>query len=330
MTTAEPQAVRAKRAHLFVAWGLTAASAIVYLTSVALTWGELPARLATHFGVDGRPDEFMPTGAALAFQGAIVIGVPVLMLLVFSSLDWWRGAQARPYTGLLAGLSSGLTTLFVTQLMAHVGTADPTQVRLGATGAWALGVGLLVGTATALLLPKAPPRAQPAPVVPLRLADGDRASWFGRATMRQREQLVIVGAVVAMVLAAVLSGIWWLWLLVGLLALLALGLTSFRVVVDASGVSWRGNLGLPRGHIDLDVIERAAVVDVELSDFGGLGLRTLPGKLGVITRLGPALLVSHDGRQFVITVDDAHTAAALVEGLRAGRASRPPPAAGHR
>lgn len=328
MTNLDEANARARRAHLTVAWGLTLASTSAYAITVLLTRDDLPAQLATHFGLDGRADQLMRTVPALAFQGAVVIGVPVLMLIVFGSLGWWRGEHARSFSGLLVGLSAGLTTLFVSLLLAHVGVADPLQVTLGGSGLAALGVGVALGLLTSLVLPAPPPRSAPMPVTPLPLGAGDKASWFGRATMRPREQLILFGGVVIMMLAAVLTAIWWLWLVAVGMALLVVGLASFQVRVDAGGVDWRGSLGLPRGHIDLTAIEGAAVVAVELSDFGGIGVRAVPGKLGLVTRLGPALSVTHAGGEFVATVDDPYTAASLIEGLvRAGRASPQRPAA---
>jgi hypothetical protein len=56
-----------------------------------------------------------------------------------------------------------------------------------------------------------------------------------------------------------------------------------------------------------------------MADFGGWGFRwvigpTRKGRWGLVTRRGPGLEVfRHDGRSIVVTVDDAGTAAAVLE-----------------
>jgi hypothetical protein len=58
-----------------------------------------------------------------------------------------------------------------------------------------------------------------------------------------------------------------------------------------------------------------------IGTFGGWGLRWAGrGRIGIITRSGPALEVRrHDGSSLVITVDDAAAAAALLTARVAAR-----------
>ena len=63
------------------------------------------------------------------------------------------------------------------------------------------------------------------------------------------------------------------------------------------------------------------------SEFGGWGYRVRPGASGVVLHSGAALSVRlRGGREFVVTVADPETAAALLNGLiaRAQRGPRPP------
>ena len=79
-------------------------------------------------------------------------------------------------------------------------------------------------------------------------------------------------------------------------------------------------LGVPRFHVPLTEIAAVRAILVNpLADFGGWGVRTaLDGRTGVVLRRGEALeIAKRSGRVFVVTVDDAATAAAAIEGLRA-------------
>ncbi|HET8984113.1 MAG TPA: DUF1648 domain-containing protein, partial [Trueperaceae bacterium] len=171
-----------RRMHLLVAGGVTAAATLVYLWVLFASRGRLPTTMATHFGLSGRADDFMATATALVVQGATVLGVPLMLLLVLASGQWWKGAGARPMTALVSGVGAGLTTLFAAITRAHVGIEDPTGVSLTwQTGVLALGVGAVVAIAAAFVLPRALPRPPTPPVEPLKIAPNDSVSWFGRA-----------------------------------------------------------------------------------------------------------------------------------------------------
>ena len=175
---------------------------------------------------------------------------------------------------------------------------------------------MLAAVGAGLLLPPPLPRPPLVPAAPLAISPSDRVSWFGRAHTNRTALIVLTLGIVVLTGATIASGIAWLWLVVLLMVLLVLAVTSFDVRVDAQGVSWRSALGLPRGRVALAAIETASVVEVHPGDFGGYGLRLLPGRLGLITRSGRALRVEHERGVMVVTVDDAATAAAVIEGLR--------------
>lgn len=307
----------ARRRHLGVTLGLTALATIVYLGVTLIAAPGLPAIMAIHFDMAGRPDGFMATPLALLMQGVVVLGVPVALLMVFTAGRWWRGELARAMSATIAGLSASFTTLFVSLTIAHVGVADATDVTLrGATALLALAVGTIVALLVVLVLPKPLPRLPAPPVAPLAIAPSDRVSWFGKAHTGAAALAAIGLGIVVAVAAALATGVVWLWLLVVLFVVLILGITSFDLTVDARGVSWRAALGLPRGNVKLGEITGVSVIEVNPGDFGGYGVRALPGRLGLITRSGSALLVAHGNRELVITVDDATTAASVLEGLR--------------
>jgi hypothetical protein len=82
----------------------------------------------------------------------------------------------------------------------------------------------------------------------------------------------------------------------------------------------RSSLGRPRIVVPLDEVVRAEVVEVSpVAEFGGWGYRVgRAGRVGIVLRSGQALQVERTGgRSLVVTVDDADTAAALLNTLAA-------------
>jgi hypothetical protein len=93
--------------------------------------------------------------------------------------------------------------------------------------------------------------------------------------------------------------------------------------VDARGVHLRSTLGIPTIMVPLAKITSADVIQVQaIAQYGGFGFRWgFNGRFGVILRSGEALEIHRDkGLSVVVTVDDATTAAALINGLVRQRA----------
>ena len=308
---------RLRNRHLLVTITVTALATLAYLLTLLLTAGRLPDTMATHFGVAGQPDDFMRTWVALLFQGAVVVFLPVALLVTFGFANWWKGEFARTLSAMISGLCAGLAAMFVVLTVAHVGVADPAEVRLTwQMGLIMLGVGVAVAMLVVFLLPPSLPRPEPTPVVPVEIAPNYRVSWFGKARMGQAFVITMAAATVLVVAATIASNIWWMWLIVVLLILLIAGLSSFDVVVDSRGVRWRSSLGWPRGAVRLRDITGVSVIETRPGDFGGYGVRMMPGRIGLITRSGHALRVVHGDLELVITVDDAEVAAGVLEGWR--------------
>ena len=312
-----PQEQRVRRAHLGVTAAVLAVCAAVYVAVVALVAGDLPARIAVHFGVDGASDGWLGRSVALVSFGVFAIGLPALLLVVFAAGQWWRGASARLTSALVTGLAAGLVALFGYLLWSQRGLADTTDLRLGAWALlWPLAAALGVGLLTAAVLPPALPQPDPVSVEPMEITASDRVSWFGTVRSSQVMIWALLGGVLAVVVATLLSGIWWLWAVVLLMLLLFPATTTFRVTVDRSGLTWRSALGVPRGRVPLEEVTGVSIVEVRPGDFGGYGVRSVPGATGVITRSGPALQVVRGERRFVVTVDDPVAGASVLEGLR--------------
>ena len=115
-------------------------------------------------------------------------------------------------------------------------------------------------------------------------------------------------------------GAWLTTVVAVVLAVVVMSMSRFSVVVDRRGLVVRGVLGVPRVVVPLDEVVRAGAVQISpFADFGGWGYRVgRAGRIGVVVRTGEAIEVERTGgRSFVVTVDDAATAAALLNTLAA-------------
>jgi hypothetical protein len=150
----------------------------------------------------------------------------------------------------------------------------------------------------------------------MELAEGESVTWSRVADSRGMSWLA--GALGLAGLLLLVSGEWVVALVLLGCALPAGAGARVLVVVDRRGlrVSPFG-LPFPGKRIALSQLESAAGREVSaLSEFGGWGYRVRPGASGVVLRSGPALSVRlRGGREFVVTVADADTAAALLNEL---------------
>jgi hypothetical protein len=158
-------------------------------------------------------------------------------------------------------------------------------------------------------------------------AMSDAGAWSGTATIARSGAitlgalwLVLVGVVVfSWVLSGPSSAA---WLSAVILVLMSLAIASslvFRVRVTAAGLQVRSAIGWPHTRIPLRDITRVETVRVDpFAEFGGWGWRLgLDGRRGVVLRRGDALQVTRTGgKVFVVTVDAATEAAAVLASLR--------------
>lgn len=97
---------------------------------------------------------------------------------------------------------------------------------------------------------------------------------------------------------------------------LALGtaLSTVRLVAVPTGLTVGvGPWGWPTWTIPTSRIAEARAEDRAPAGVGGWGLRWTPGRLALMLRSGPALvLTDHDGRELVISTDDADGAADIL------------------
>ncbi|MGW6392509.1 DUF1648 domain-containing protein [Streptomyces sp. NPDC055103] len=167
----------------------------------------------------------------------------------------------------------------------------------------------------------------------LPLAPGEAAGWSRDTGSRALTALAVLALAAAPVTLLVAT---WPGALLGLLGLVVgvpgLALARVRVTVDRHGLTVRSALvHRPRVRIPLDGVADASVREIDpLADFGGWGYRVRAHRTGVVTRSGEALVVrrrkgsmgsegstghTESGREFVVTVPDARTAAALLNTL---------------
>ncbi|MFI9052205.1 DUF1648 domain-containing protein [Streptomyces sp. NPDC053427] len=298
-------------------------AAFPFVASVASLGGiyagtsdRLPEPLATHFhGLGGRADGYSSahgflTGSLLA---NLVLGIG---LCVFVHLR--RSAPGTRWS--ISGgwaVATLLGFLTATTLLANAGVTDAAEVRLPLwQPAVALAAAVLCGAVGWFLA--GPDRRQPArrPVGDaqrLALAPGERAGWS-----RSVSSPLLVLMSVALLGASAAVGFTVDRLAGGVLfvsAPMVGALASVRVTVDRRGLALASTLvPYPFRRIPLDRVEEATSRKiVPLVDFGGWGYRVRPGRSGLVLRSGDGLVLRlTNGREFVVTVDDAATAAALV------------------
>ncbi|MFD5215584.1 DUF1648 domain-containing protein [Microbacterium sp. NPDC058345] len=338
MNTGSPNAARSRTAFLWV--GLIVPLAIIVgATAVIAAWlPELPDPVATHWGVHG-VDGFGPRWIAIALPlgvgGGLVALLAVMSLLAHrlpqssakAALPAW-GSTARFLGGVNLGLALFLSFVSLVTSAVQRGLTDAGQAP-DISGWVLLGLVLLAGgTAVGWLLqPQAPqhPAGSGGVADVIALSATQRAAWFGTAAMA-RAGVVTLGALLSVLPAATVFALaggdpngWILAAVAVVLIGLVCTMLVFRVRVNADGLRVRSVSGWPSIRIPLDRIRTVEVVDiVPMAEFGGWGWRiAVDGRRGVVLRAGEALQVTQrDDRIFVVTVDGARDAAAVLETLR--------------
>ena len=109
----------------------------------------------------------------------------------------------------------------------------------------------------------------------------------------------------------------WSTLVLILLGLLVLMFAEVRATVSRRGVVVSlGWLGVPSWTVPMSDISQAEIETVNPMAYGGWGYRLRPGVRALVTRGGGALRLVREGRaDLVLTVDDAHTGAALINSM---------------
>jgi hypothetical protein len=296
--------------------------ALVVLPAV-LVRDDLPDPLATRFHPDGHATSWTPYATWVVVQ----LGISLACAIGLTAIGRRPKPDAPAMAALCAFVGFFTGVLFLGTALANRGVADWHDVTLGdGVLLGALG-GALGWTLPVVLLAKR--IAPPYPVYAnqaVPLGPDDHAAWFGHA----RSAGFAVAGGVNVVLGLVVAVVEQLW--VGaLLVALGLVLASFATVlvtIDERGIGIRsGLIGWPRVRFPLSLIEEAELAEVRPIGLGGWGYRgslRLFKRAAWVLRAGEGLrLQMRGGQHFVVSIDDAGEAAAVVNGLVARRSATP-------
>jgi hypothetical protein len=323
---------RAAHAVRQFVWCAIVAPLVLTIVSVAVQLAmlpRLPEPIAIHWDAAGIANGFAPAWVQTLATVALGLGIPLLIALT-ALPGLRRGDRGGSYRfmGALACAVSALVALLMTgTLLGQVGLASaedaPSVVPVLIAG---FGAAIAVGVVAWFVQPAEKPlRTDVDRVRPLELAPGERAVWFGSSTIARPALIAVTVASLVISAAAVV-----VWLsgdavaaaiatfVAVVVVALAITTTAFRVRIDDSGLTVTSVAGIPRFHVPTDDVVSVAVRDVTpMGEFGGWGMRSVPGRFGVVMRTGPGLDIERrSGRRFVVTIDeDAVTAGALLAAL---------------
>ncbi|MCD2496844.1 DUF1648 domain-containing protein [Microbacterium nymphoidis] len=314
----------------YVMVGVVLPTAIALVSGILmLQWlGRLPVPAATHWGFSGVPDGSGPGWPLPVFALVFPIGF-ALLLWMFVANSARAGAWNYNSRG-SAAMALGLSVLLaVVALRSTAVQLDVSDWREAVLTPWdvpaAFGAGLLAGVVGWFLQPALVIRSEAdAPAVATPLPENSRTLWTQRARVSRGTAValfVLLGVTLALAVLIAAAGSAVAWAVLGVMVLATYFVavaTDFRVRVDGTGLTVRALAGWPRVHIPLTQIAAVDVAQVNpLSDFGGWGLRYVPGgRFGVVVRRGGAIAVTRrDGREFVVTVPDAERGAGVLAAL---------------
>ncbi|MFF7726681.1 DUF1648 domain-containing protein [Streptomyces sp. NPDC008001] len=318
MPQSQPSPVSARR--ILVALIPPALAAAAVLATYLSFRDRLPDRMAVHIGGGGNADGFSGQGSFLATALGVLAGDGVL----FGALAYWMRTTpgVQRVLAVVGGAIAVLTGWLITAvLLANTDVTDASSVTMPGTQAVLAFAATAVYAAVGWLICGRAEEAETvsgpaADAARLTLGDSETAGWTRVAGSRV---LPVTGVLVAA--AGVVVGFTTGW--VPALPLLVTGLpmallTGARVTADRRGITVTPSLTpWPRLNVPLERIAEAGHRTVNpVRDFGGWGYRARPGASGIVLRSGDAISARlTTGSEFVVTVDDAATAAALLNTL---------------
>lgn len=284
---------------------------------------DLPSRVATRWGADGANGFSTPASVGWLLLGTGLLVAAAGLALALLARD--EPALARAVSGTAAGTSGFATALVVASVERQRGIADSAVTTLPG---WMVGSALVAASVCAavavwLVPPRsATPSTADAERFRLPISATERVVWTRSVATAGVPTVILVAGIGVTAVVGMATGTWVLVVVAALLAALVALMISIRVTVDRDGLAITGRFGWPRQHTPLREVHRADVAMVRpIRDFGGYGYRIaalgpLRGASGFVLRGGPALVVERvDGRRMVVVVDDAATAAGLLNVL---------------
>lgn len=316
---------RARRTFFLVAVVLPVLITVIAVV-VLLSWlPTLPQQVATHWGVNGA-DGFGPASTYLWLLIGVGLGLPVLMAITtLASVGAHWGGAARLMGALAAGMAAFAAVMSLGSLAIQrdlTSTADAPGI--GGVMVLSFAALLVVGAGAWIVQPRVRPEQGRTlePRHAVHIAEGERVVWVATTSMPRAAigalTVVLVGLVALAVymLGTGVEGGWVVALVVIVVAFALAATASFRVRVTPEGFAAQALLGWPRIRIPLDEIESARAVEISpFGEFGGWGWRiAVDGRTGIVMRRGSAIEVSRrDHRPFIVTIDGAEEAAALLQ-----------------
>jgi hypothetical protein len=288
-------------------------------------WQRLPEPLATHWGPDSAPNSALPkAGFLLVLAGGILLPL---------ALGWPRKlVSMRPAPLALGSVVFGAALMAAVSLSTLWLNLDRADWR-GAGHFSGLLIAPLVGAPFAMaagafaIARRVWPSGDPPPSAPteaLPLAPGERAYWSGSAFNGGLVLLALFvmleGGVLHLAFSKTPGMAEWNVALHAFVVILFMFMWKVRVTLNERELTIHyGQLGWPRQRIPLDRILSAQTFELVPMEHGGWGYRgslKLTKRAAVVVRSGLALrLELEGGKRLSITVDDAETAARLINGF---------------
>ncbi|RII15918.1 hypothetical protein DSC45_16880 [Streptomyces sp. YIM 130001] len=277
----------------------------------ATQWARLPDPVAVHFGTDGA-DRVAAKPAFVWIVLVVFLALAVTLALIAHRDD----APSRPVYVTAFALPVGLGVAFVLTVLANADVDDGLQAELPI---WNLGWCVLAALAAGLLGAWLTPAhdgsrdatgEQPSSI---GLGAGEQAVWVAPASPAWVQvagaALVAAGLIGLLVEVRQLT---WIALPLGVVMLVV---SQLRASVTRHGFALRLPwLAFPRRVIALDQVQRARAARIHpLTDLGGWGYRRVGRRSGLAWASGEGLWIElTHGREFLVVVRDAKTAAALL------------------
>ena len=287
--------------------GVSVAIAIVGVAPWLLLWSSLPEEVATHWDLYGDANGHMARGIAFAVLGGVSAVLAVAAVL--RSRD-----MASPVLAFVA------TVLAFASLGTVLANRDQTDWRDASLSlAWVV-LGLVVAVGAALVFARsvkyAPPKDVKAARPTMPVGEHERLAWSGTGHSGSLWGIAVFLAVGGLLLYINTGGAGLVMLLV---TALVAELSAVRVVIGAHGVRITPRFGFPWMTIPLEKIESAEAIEVQPLSWGGWGYRgslRFMQRAALVVRAGPGLKLNlRKGAVFVVTIDGADEAAAVVNGL---------------
>lgn len=319
----------ARRRFLLVGFWVPLLVLVVALVMQLMWLGELPTPAATHFSGRGGPDGFGPAWTFPVLTG--VVGMGILLLSTIPILLMARRGQWSVSPRFLAAIIAATVIMLAIGLTLTVNSQRGlTDARLAPDAGVFILLGAAIGLAYGVIAWRVQPaltlQGEPAPALAPKMVDrGSASTWMQTARVGGAGlALMIVGVGTVLVMSIIMTvtapdEAWIMWIVTALMAVLFATMFVFRVRIDDTGFTAQSIVGFPRFHIPLDHIADVRSLTVNgIADFGGWGLRYMPGNgAGIILRSGEALqIVRTNGKKFTVTVQDSVNAAELLLGLR--------------